>query len=92
MDFTIFKTDFKTSDAVIRNFEVIGEAAKNLPADIKERYRQIPWEEMYRLRNKISHEYFGIDYQILWTIATEFLPRNYEDILVVVKEIKDNSR
>ena len=58
MDFLKFKKDYKTVDAVIRNFEVIGEASKNLPTKIKEKYPEIPWQEMYYLRNKVSHEYF----------------------------------
>ena len=59
--FTSFKKEFKTVDAVIRNFEIIGEAAKNVPANLKQKYPDVPWEEMYRLRNKVSHEYFGVD-------------------------------
>ena len=55
-----FKKDYKTVDAVVRNFEVIGEATKNLPVSLKEKYPEVPWAEMYLLRNKVSHEYFGI--------------------------------
>lgn len=70
MDYVAFHKDYKTVDAVVRNFEIIGEATKNLPAEFKEKHPQLPWEEMYRMRNKISHEYFGIDYEILWHIST----------------------
>jgi len=49
--FNDFKKDFKTVDAVIRNFEIIGEAAKNIPKEIKEKYSNVPWNEMYLLRN-----------------------------------------
>ena len=80
LDFQHFKWDYKTVDAVIRNFEIIGEASKNLPRQLKDKYSNIPWEEMYRLRNRISHEYFGIDYEILWDIASNHLPQNYADI------------
>lgn len=58
-DFIRFKQDYKTVDAVIRNFEIIGEASKNLPTHVKNKYPSIPWEEMYYLRNKVSHEYFS---------------------------------
>jgi uncharacterized protein with HEPN domain len=85
LDFQKFKWDYKTVDAVIRNFEVIGEASKNLPQFIKDKYLNIPWEEMYRLRNRITHEYFGIDYEILWDIATKNLPQNYLDIQAVIE-------
>ncbi|NBC82379.1 MAG: DUF86 domain-containing protein [Bacteroidetes bacterium] len=79
-DFENFKKDYKTVDAVIRNFEVIGEASKNLNETIKEKYPDIPWTEMYYLRNKVSHEYFGIDYEIIWDIATNYLPENKKQI------------
>ena len=58
LSFVEFKMDYKTVDAVIRNFEIIGEAAKNLPKEIKHKYSEVPWAEMYLLRNKVSHEYF----------------------------------
>ena len=85
LDFQHFKWDYKTVDAVIRNFEIIGEASKNLSTSFKEKYTNIPWEAMYRLRNRISHEYFGIDYDIIWDIATRQLPANYHDIKEVLK-------
>lgn len=52
--FEEFKKDYKTVDAVIRNFEIIGEASKNLPSDLKEKFPEVPWEEMYLMRNKDS--------------------------------------
>lgn len=85
LDFQHFKWDYKTVDAVIRNFEIIGEASKNLPNVLKDKYVNVPWEAMYRLRNRISHEYFGIDYEIIWDIATRQLPANYKDIKEVIK-------
>ena len=79
-DFIHFKRDYKTVDAVIRNFEIIGEAARNLPEELKSKYKEIPWKEMYYLRNKISHEYHGIDYTIIWDIATNYLPENKKQV------------
>lgn len=84
LDFRNFKWDHKTVDAVIRNFEIIGEASKNLSIAIKDKYSNVPWEEMYRLRNRISHEYFGIDYEIIWDIITRHLPKNHNDIKVIL--------
>lgn len=80
LDFSSFKQDYKTVDAVIRNFEIIGEASKKLPVRIKEQNPDIPWEEMYYLRNKVSHEYFGIDYEIIWDVAKNYLPKNKDQI------------
>ncbi|HOY50352.1 MAG TPA: DUF86 domain-containing protein [Prolixibacteraceae bacterium] len=76
LDFDHFKKDYKTVDAVVRNFEIIGEASKNLDDRIKDKYPEVPWKEMYYLRNKTSHEYFGIDYEIIWDVASNHLPVN----------------
>ena len=61
-------------DAVIRNFEIIGEAAKNIPAGVKENQPQIQWKEMAGMRDKLSHEYFGVNMEILWRTAKNRLP------------------
>lgn len=84
--FEDFERDSKTIDAVIRNFEIIGEASKKIPNEVKTSYPLIPWDEMYWLRNKISHEYFGVDLEIIWDIATNYLPQNRQEILLVIRE------
>jgi len=84
--FADFKKDYKTVDAVIRNFEIIGEASKSLPIDIKNKYSEVPWDEMYSLRNKVSHEYFGVDYDIIWDIATNYLPKNSRQIDQILRD------
>ena len=91
LDFYNFKRDYKTVDAVVRNFEIIGEASKNLPKTFKDTYIKVPWEEMYRLRNRISHEYFGIDYDIIWNIVTEYLPQNLIDVseILAIERLKE---
>ena len=63
-----FIDDDKTSDAVIRNFEVIGEAPNRLPAEFKENHPNIAWKRIKGFRNRIVHDYFGIDYSIVWQI------------------------
>lgn len=88
LDFQQFKKDYKTVDAVIRNFEVIGEAAKNIPPEVKLKYPELPWEEMYRLRNRVSHEYFGVDYEIIWDIATRYLPENQKQVQIIINKEK----
>ena len=84
--FEQFKKDYKTVDAVIRNFEIIGEAANKVPDTIKEKYPDVPWSEMYLLRNKVSHEYFGIDYDIIWDVITNELPNNMNQIAIILRE------
>ena len=86
-DYPGFKRDYKTVDAVIRNFEIIGEAAKNIPKEIKEQYPDVPWNEMYSMRNRISHAYFGIDYEIIWDIIKNHLPENKEQIDIISKDM-----
>lgn len=87
LDFISFKQDYKTVDAVIRNFEIIGEAAKNIPGNLKEEYPNVPWREMYYLRNKVSHEYFGIDYEIIWDVALNYLPENKLQIDEIINKL-----
>lgn len=87
--FLDFKKDYKTVDAVIRNLEVMGEASKNVPKRIKNKYPEVPWDEMYLLRNKVTHEYFGIDYEIIWDVIENHLPDNKTQIeFILTNEFK----
>ena len=63
-----FVNDKKTIDAVIRNFEIIGEAVKLLPLVLKNKYTEINWQRIRGFRNRIIHDYFGVDLSIVWTI------------------------
>lgn len=74
LSFEEFTQDSKTIDAVIRNFEIIGEAANRLPEDFKNKYPEIDWYRIRGFRNRIVHDYFGIDYGIVWEIRESFLP------------------
>ncbi len=74
MTFEEFCADSKTFDAVIRNFEIIGEAAGRLPDDFKQLHPQIDWHRIRGVRNRIVHDYMGIDYEIVWEIKSHFLP------------------
>jgi uncharacterized protein with HEPN domain len=75
MSYEEFIGDKKTVNAVIRSLEVIGEAVKKIPLEIREKRPDIPWKEIAGTRDKLIHEYFGIDLQILWkTIQTDLSP------------------
>jgi len=74
LSFENFKKDQKTLDAVVRNLEIIGEAARNIPESFSEKHGKLPWREMVSMRNKVIHEYFGIDISILWQTIKEDLP------------------
>ena len=80
MDFNEFKKDRKTIDAVVRNFEIIGEASRNIPEEIKNKYPDIDWKGMIGLRNRIAHEYFGVNLTIIWNILKNDLPLLKEKI------------
>jgi uncharacterized protein with HEPN domain len=74
LNFDQFINDNKTVDAVIRNFEIIGESANRLPEEFKEKHKDIDWHRIRGFRNRIIHDYFGIDYSIVWQIKETFLP------------------
>lgn len=74
LSFEEFTNDSKTIDAVIRNFEIIGEAANRLPEDFKDTHSNVDWHRIRGFRNRIVHDYFGIDYSIVWEIKQAFLP------------------
>lgn len=68
-----FMEDIKTQDAVVRNLEVIGEATKNLSANLRKSHPNVSWKDLMGMRDKMIHHYFGINYEIVWTIAKEEL-------------------
>jgi len=75
LDFEQFRFDIKTFDAVVRNFEIIGEAASHVPEEIVADHPEIPWQDMRDMRNALAHEYFGINENIVWdTIQNDLLP------------------
>lgn len=74
MSFDTFSEDDKTVFAVIRALEIIGEASKNIPERVKEEHAEIPWREMAGIRDKLIHDYFGINLEVVWKTVKEDLP------------------
>jgi uncharacterized protein with HEPN domain len=74
LSFEQFASNGQVIDAVVRNFEIIGEAVRNIPKETTMAHSDIPWEKMIGMRNKVIHEYFGIDEEILWKTVKEDLP------------------
>ncbi len=69
-----FVNDKKTINAVVRSLEIIGEAAKKIPDGMREKYPDIPWKSMAGMRDKLIHEYFGVDLDIVWEVINVELP------------------
>jgi uncharacterized protein with HEPN domain len=80
LNFDAFSQDPKTIDAVVRNLEIIGEAANRLPDEFTEKYFEIEWHKIIGLRHRIVHDYFGIDIEIIWQILQKDLPEFEESL------------
>jgi uncharacterized protein with HEPN domain len=86
-DFHSFENDTMRLEAIIRNFEIMGEAVKHVPFRFQRRHPSLPWREMSELRNFIVHEFFDIDNEILWAIIQTDLKRNANELAVVMAEL-----
>ncbi|MGR3309808.1 MAG: HepT-like ribonuclease domain-containing protein [Candidatus Brocadiales bacterium] len=87
LNINVFRKDDKTVDAVIRNFTIIGEAAKHIPEDIRKRSPEIPWKMMAGMRDKLIHEYFGVKFDFLWDTIKKRLPQVKPLIESVLKQL-----
>ncbi len=88
--FEEFQKDEKTIYAVVRAIEIIGEAIKNIPASVKNKYKEIPWRDAADMRNKLIHEYFGVNLEVVWKTIKEDIPELKEKISELLKELKIN--
>lgn len=68
-----FVNNQMVTDAVVRNIEIIGEASKNIPSEIQLLFKDIPWQKLRGIRNRIVHHYFDVDREIIWFIVTKEL-------------------
>jgi uncharacterized protein with HEPN domain len=76
-DYETFADDTRTQDAVIRNLEILGEASKKLSQQFRDTYQEVPWKSMAGVRDRLIHEYFGVNLDIVWQIANMELPKNH---------------
>lgn len=88
MDFAAFARDDKTVFAVIRALEVIGEAAKKVPKSVRDRHPDTPWKRMAGIRDKLIHEYFGVNLEVVWKTVKEDLPTVQPALSKILAEIE----
>ena len=84
MTFEEFKNDRMRIDAVVQNFEIIGEATKNLSGNLKARYPKTDWKSVAGFRDALIHGYFGIDLEILWDIIENKIPSLQGEVAVII--------
>ena len=87
MNFETFEADDKTASAVIRKLEIIGEATKNVPEEIRRKHPQVPWRQMAGMRDQLIHAYFGVDYSLVWETVKDQIPLLQPVIAQIIKDL-----
>lgn len=88
MSYEEFVQDEKTVFAVIRAMEIIGEAVKNIPDDVGKSYPEVPWKGMAGMRNKVIHEYFGVDLKVVWETIQERIPEVKPSLEKIMRDLQ----
>jgi uncharacterized protein with HEPN domain len=81
-----FLDNFLIQDGVMRNIEIIAEASKKIDVDVKDRFSEVPWRKIVAMRNKIIHEYFGVDLEVIWNVVSDDLP----ELKIQISKIKES--
>lgn len=89
LSFEQFQSDDKTIFACIRALEIIGEAANKIPKSLQQKYPSVPWKEMIGMRNKLIHDYSGVNDEVIWKTIKNDLP-NLKSEVTAILDIRDN--
>ena len=84
-----FSSNIEKQYAVLRGLEIIGEATKSLSEELKTKYPQVPWKEIAGMRDKLIHQYFGVDLELVWETIRKDLPKLKNPIIRILKEIEE---
>ena len=84
-----FRDNIKTQDAVLRRFTIIGEAVKRVSSELRSKYPDIPWQQMARMRDRVTHGYDAINLETIWTTIHDHLPQIVEPIKTILAETKE---
>jgi uncharacterized protein with HEPN domain len=92
-DSEAFAADQQLQDAVIRRIEIMGEAVKNLSQDVRDAHPEVPWRRIAGMRDKVIHDYTGVDVDLVWTVASELMPQLRDDVRTILDGFgSDHSR
>ena len=89
IDFEAFVADDRTASAVLQKLKIIGEATKNVPKTVRQKYSQVPWQQMAGMRDRIIHAYFDVNYTIVWEVVTELIPPLQPIIAQILKDLEE---
>jgi uncharacterized protein with HEPN domain len=91
LEFETFREDQQRQDAVVRRIEIMGEAVKNLPPALRTANPHVPWARIAGMRDKVIHDYFGVDIKLVWTVATTLASSLRTDVQAILHELQSSS-